>query len=266
MIEPDDLELRPVRTTDRQAVSGLWRPGEALPFDEWVESPGGLFWAAEVLGRLVGVVRVSQISRAVFHLDGLLVDPEERRSGAGTALLRAVAGLLRQQGARQIRAEAEDEAGRRLAARGGFLEVTQASLWQASRVEGEEPARLAGGRDLPALVELAQGRLLAPGEARDLDEATLRERVAAGAVRLAPGGRAYAVAVAEEPRLVVAALVGRPALWPQLLEQLRFEADLHDLSGVDVWLPDSDDAGHILESVGYHRHDTARLVALELDL
>lgn len=266
MIEPEDLELRPVRTGDRQAVSELGEPGEAVPFEEWVESPGGLFWAAESLGRLAGVVRVSQIARATFHLDGLLVDSGQRRQGAGTALLQITAGMLRDQGARRLRAEALDEAGRRLAARAGFREVTEASLWQASRLEGDEPARLATERDLPVLLELAEGRLLAPGEARDLDAASLRERAEAGAVRLAPGGRAYAIGVQEEPRLVVAALVGRPALWPQLLEELRFEADLHDLRGVDIWLPDGEDAGQILESVGYHRHDTARLVALELDL
>jgi hypothetical protein len=107
---------------------------------------------------------------------------------------------------------------------------------------------------------------VAPGEARDLDESTLRERVEAGAVRLAPGGRAYAVVVAEEPRLVVAALAGRSVLWPQLVEELRFEADLHDLAGVDVWLAAADEGGQVLEKAGYHRDDATRLYALELDL
>lgn len=266
MMEPDDLELRPVRTADRAAVAALAGPGEGLPFDEWVESPGGLFWVGEALARTVGAARVSLIAPATFHLDGLLVDREQRRRGIGAALLARTLDILRAQGARQVRAEALDVPARALAARSGFRTVAEASLWRASRVEGGEPARLATERDLPALVAAAGGRLVAPGESRDLDEATLRERVAAGAVRLAPGGRAYAVVVAEEPRLVVAALAGRPALWPQLLEELRFEADLHDLPGVEVWLVASDDGAQVLEGAGYHRDDATRLDALELDL
>ncbi|MBO0745202.1 MAG: GNAT family N-acetyltransferase [Candidatus Dormibacteraeota bacterium] len=267
MIDPGDLELRPVRTSDGPAVAALAGPGEAVPFDEWAESPGGLFWVGEMLARVVGVARVRLIAPGTFHLDGLLVDREQRRVGIGAALLAGTLDMLRAQGARQVRAEALDEPARALAARSGFRTLAQASRWRASRVEGGEPARLATDRDLPALVTAgAGGRLVAPGEARDLDEATLRERVEAGSVRLAPGGRAYAVVVAEEPRLVVAALAGRSALWPQLLEELRFEADLHDLPGVEVWLADSDDGGQVLEGAGYHRDDATRLDALELDL
>lgn len=266
MIEPEDLELRPVRMSDRQAVAGLAAPGEAVPFDEWAESPGGLFWAGELLGRVVGIARANLIASATFHVDGLLVDREERRQGVGTALLGRVIDALRAQGARRLRAEALDTAARGLAARAGFQTVAEAFPWRASRVEGGEPARLATERDLPVLVQLARGRLLAPGEARDLDQGTLRERMEAGAVRLAPGGRAYAVVVAEEPRLVVAALAGRSVLWPQLLEELRFEADLHDLPGVDVWLAASDEGGQVLESAGYDRDDATRLDALELEL
>lgn len=266
MIDPEDLELRPVRTSDRSAVAALAGSGEAIPFDDWAESPGGLFWAGEILARLAGVVRVSLIGPSTFHMDGLLVDARQRRQGIGAALLAGMLDILRAQGARQVRAEALDAAARALAARGGFQTVAQAFRWRASRVEGGEPARLATARDLPALVDLAEGRLLAPGEARDLNEATLEERVEAGAVRLAPGGRAYAVTVAEEPRLVVAALAGRPALWPQLLEELRFEADLHDLPGVEVWLAASDDGGQVLEGAGYYRDDDTRLDAMELNL
>lgn len=266
MIEPEDLELRPVRTADRQAVADLVGPGETIPFDDWVESPAGLFWAGEALARVVGVVRARLIAPATFHVDGLLVDAARRRQGIGTAFLGGMVEVLRAQGARQVRAEALEEAARRLAVRSGFRTVIEAGRWRASRVEGGEPARLAGERDLPALVPLATGRLVAPGEGRDLDEATLRERVEAGAVRLAPGGRAYAVVVAEEPRLVVAALTGRSALWPQLLEELRFEADLHDLPGVDVWIAASDDGGQVLESAGFQRDEGTRLDVLELDL
>ncbi len=266
MMEPGDLELRPVRLSDRQAVASLAGPREEIPFDEWAESPGGLFWAGEVLGRVVGVARTSMIAPLTFHLDGLLVDRGQRRQAVGTALLARVVDLLRAQGARHLRAEALDDAARGLAVRSGFRTVVEAFPWRASRVEGGEPARLATERDLPVLVELGRGRLLAPGEARDLDQGTLRERVEAGAVRLAPGGRAYAVVVAEEPRLVVAALAGRSVLWPQLVEELRFEADLHDLPGVDVWLATSDQGGQVLESAGYARDDATRLDALELDL
>jgi GNAT superfamily N-acetyltransferase len=267
MIEREDLELRPVRTSDRQAVAGLAAPGERIPFDEWAESPGGLFWAGELLGRVVGVARTSLVAPAIFHVDGLLVDREQRRQGIGAALLTNVVDLLRAQGGRGLRAEALDPATRGLAVRCGFRIVAQAFPWRASRVEGGEPARLATERDLPVLVQLAAGRLLAPGEGRDLDQGTLRERVEAGAVRVAPGGRAYAVVVAEEPRLVVAALAGRSVLWPQLVEELRFEADLHDLAGVDVWLAASEEGGgQVLEGAGYHRDDATRLDALELDL
>lgn len=266
MIESDDLELRPVRTADRLAVAALAGPGEAVPFDEWAESPGGMFWAGEVQARVVGVGRASLIAPATFHLDGLLVDRGQRRRGIGAALLARLLDALRAQGARQVRAEALDAPGRAVAARCGFRTVARAFLWRASRVEGGEPARLATDRDLPALVAAAGGRLIAPGEARDLNEATLRERVEAGAVRLAPGGRGYAVVVAEEPRLVVAALAGRPALWPQLLEELRFEADLHDLPGVEIWLAASDDGAQVLEGAGYHRDDATSLDALERDL
>ncbi|MGH7918691.1 MAG: GNAT family N-acetyltransferase, partial [Candidatus Dormibacteraceae bacterium] len=174
MIQPADLDLRPVRPADGDTVTDLAGAAEQVPFDDWVETPEGLFWAAEVLGRLVAVVRVRSVAQGVFHVDGLLVDRERRREGIATALLEGMAAIVRAQGGRQMRAEALSDANRSLGARAGFRSVACAHPWRASRLEGGEPARLAVDQDLPRLLELgraapapelAAGRLLAPGEA-----------------------------------------------------------------------------------------------------
>ena len=134
--------------------------------------------------------------------------------------------------------------------------------WRASRLEGEEPARIPD----PAEAEQLAGRLREDGSFeryggvhldadgdRDLDAGELRRLAELGRLRAGPGGRALAVVRQNRrgTRLWAGFVSGQGGVLRDLLLALRFEADIDGLEGVNAWLPADDPRAGTLEEVGY---------------
>ncbi|MFZ0214847.1 MAG: GNAT family N-acetyltransferase, partial [Candidatus Dormiibacterota bacterium] len=220
-------------------------------------------------------LRLRPVARATLLLEGLLVDTQRRRTGIATELVGRALAQAREQGADQVRMVGADDAFAGLATKVGFRSAVDARRWRASRLEGEEPARLGGREEAEGLLRMVAGtpgftayarRLAGPDEGRDLDATTLRERAERGLVRVGPGGRALAVLLDGEDRVQVGFLGGHEAPLRTLAEQLRFEADLHDVSEVSLWLPETHPAAPVLEGAGYRRDVAPRLALYDLDL
>ena len=283
MTEGLDLDLRPVRPADRERVLELsedvWDGGDYLPdvFDEWATDPGGLFQAAELEGVVVAVQRTRPIAPGTLFYEGLRVAPDHRRQGVARTLVRRVLDEAAGLGFREVRLTTAEQAAAALFESEGFRALTTCVRRFASRVEGGDPPRLGSPWEAAALVQRASegalfgaygGVLVDWREPLDVD-AELVERLAAdGRVRVGPSGQAAALLLEPDPvRLRVGFLCGQGAALRELLEGLRFEADLQDARGVSVWSPEPSPASDDLEAVGYHlEEESPRLTAYAREL
>ncbi len=123
--------LRPVRPGDRAAVEAIaaqvWDGEDYLPqvFDDWLADPEGLFWAATIHDRLIGLVKLTRMEAGEWWMEGLRVDPAYRRRGIGRILYRHVLSQARRYAPGVLRfSTASDNATIvRLAAETGFAQV-----------------------------------------------------------------------------------------------------------------------------------------------
>ncbi|HYY99872.1 MAG TPA: GNAT family N-acetyltransferase [Candidatus Binatia bacterium] len=278
-----DLDLRPVRPADRERVlelaEDLGGGRDYLPdvFDEWATDPGGLFQAAEVDGIVVAVQRTRPIAPGILFYEGLRVAADRRRQGIARTLVRRMLEEASGHGFREVRLTTFGGAAAALFESEGFRPLTTCVRWFASRVEGGDPPRLGSAWDATALVQRASegalftayGGVLADwGEPLDVDTELVERLAADGRVRVGPSGQAAALLLEPDPsRLRVGFLTGQGAALRELLEGLRFEADLQDLRGVSLWSPEPSPAGDDLEAVGYHlEEDSPRLTAYAREL
>ncbi len=83
-----DLVIRRARPSDKQgvavAVRTLWGGHDRIPrvFDRWVTHRSGPFFVAESAGRIVGMGKLTVISRGEAWLEGGRVAPRWRRRGS----------------------------------------------------------------------------------------------------------------------------------------------------------------------------------------
>jgi GNAT superfamily N-acetyltransferase len=88
------LVVRPVTMADKPAVmkisSRIWEGNDYVPlfYDRWAKEGG--FWAGELRGRLVGYGKATELAPGELWLEGLRVDPDCRKRGAGKELSRQV--------------------------------------------------------------------------------------------------------------------------------------------------------------------------------
>jgi GNAT superfamily N-acetyltransferase len=263
-----DLEIRPVRPEDKIRVEeisrGVWDGHDYLPevFDDWVADPASSFQAAELDGTVVGVQRTRPLASGLAWYEGLRVDAANRRQGIARAMLRSAIEEARAQGFRVIRLRTGGEDATALFESEGFERRLEAVAWRATRLEGEEPARIPDPseaellasriREAGALERYAGVHLDSDGD-RDLDADELRRLAGLGRLRAGPGGRALAIVRQNRPgtRLRAGFVSGQGGVLRDLLLALRFEADIDGLEGVDVWLPAADPRAGVFEEVGY---------------
>lgn len=263
-----DLDIRPVRPEDKARVEeiarDIWDGHDYLPevFDDWLAEPAASFEAAEMDGVVVGLQRIRPLAAGLAWYEGLRVDAAHRRRGIARAMLRSAIEEARRQGFREIRLRTGGEDATALFESEGFERRLEAVAWRASRMEGEEPARIPDGaeaellasriREDGALERYAGVHLDADGD-RDLDAGELRRLAELGRLRAGPGGRALAV-VRQNRRgtsLRVGFISGQGGVLRDLLLALRFEADIDGLESVSVWLPAADPRAGTFEEVGY---------------
>jgi GNAT superfamily N-acetyltransferase len=262
------VEIRPVRTTDRQRVAEItadvWEGHDYIPrvFDDWVGDPGAWFQAAEVEGELVGVQRLRPISAEIVWYEGLRVASTHRRQGLARAMLTAAVAQARGLGFKELRLATANPDAIGLFRSAGLTLLVAPRLWRARRLEGDEPARMPGPADADRLFRLvredpalaAYGGVCANGEwALDLDAELLSRLAGEGALRVVGGGRALA-AVREGwggDTLWAYFVSGSGGALQELLLALRYEADADRMEGVNLWAPDGHPAEEDFRATGY---------------
>jgi GNAT superfamily N-acetyltransferase len=245
-------------------VAEVWDGHDYIPnvFDDWVADPGAWFQAAEVEGELVGIQRLRPIAKDVVWYEGLRVAPNRRRQGLARAMLTAAASQARTLGFTEIRLATANPDAIALFNSAGFRLLVAPRLWRGRRVEGEEPARMAGPADAGRLLAIlredpalqAYGGVMANGEwALDVDAELLTRLASEGALRITAGGRALA-AVREGwggDHLWAYFVSGSGGALQELLLALRFESDSLGMDGVSLWAPEGHPAEEDFKASGY---------------
>lgn len=262
-----DLEIRPLRPTDRERVleitADVWGGRDYLPavFDGWVADPSASFQGAELEGTLVGIQRLRPIAPGIALYEGLRVASSHRRLGVARAMLGSAIRESRDQGLRELRLVSSNPDAIRLFLDLGFHRLGAAVPWVAARFEGGDPARLASPADAdrvwtmlrsdPALA--AYGGINPHWHAPlDLGPELLARLAREGLVRLGPGGRAVAIVQPDpEIRLGVTFVAGSGSALRELLMALRHESDGLGLEGVWLMAPADHPAAADLGTAGY---------------
>lgn len=280
-----DLELRPLRPTDRRRVeemtADVWEGNDYLPqvFDEWVSDPSSSFDGAELNGILVGLQRVRPLGDGVLWYEGLRVASSHQRQGIARAMLRVAVESARSQGAREIRLATGNPHAVALFESEGFRLRVTALRWEGFRLEGDDPPRIPSAAEAESLAGWAltdpafgaYGGVAADfGGAWTPSAAQFARQAEAGLLRVGPGDRALAAVRGGHFRwrhLPVTFLAGAGGALDDLLLRLRFEADAEDLDGTIVWAPEDHPAAGQLAAAGYDfRREPGQLSIYALDL
>ena len=104
-----DLEVRPARSEDREAVLAFcqqtWEWGDYLEYvwDEWLNNPQGKLFVATIDGQPVGVTNIRMLNKTEAWFEGMRIDPTFRQQGIASALFNAQLAEAKQHGATTIR-------------------------------------------------------------------------------------------------------------------------------------------------------------------
>jgi len=156
-----NLIFRPVRAEDKPRVleftAHTWGEddGDYIKevFDDWLADPKGQFVAVEIDAQPVAIAKLTDMGDGELWLEGLRVDPAQRKQGIGQALHAYNIDLARRYGGRVLRyATGQDNTvSQTLGTRTGFQHVGN-YRWHVAEasLEFAPPERLAPN-DLPAL-------------------------------------------------------------------------------------------------------------------
>src|SRR2546425_8541411 len=154
-----DLVIRRARRRDKhqvlQAVRTIWDGHDRVPhvFDRWVTHRTGPFFVALSAGRVVGMGKLTVLSRSEAWLEGGRVAPRWRRRGIATALFAHRIAYARERGFRVLRfSTASDNTPiHRAARRFAFKRVVTLARYAAPATSGPPPTK-AGPRQAPAVL------------------------------------------------------------------------------------------------------------------
>lgn len=279
-----NLQLRPVRPADRERILELtkdvWGGHDYVPrvFDDWVSNASATFQAVEVDGVVVGLHRLRPYAPGLIWYEGLRVASSHRRQGIARAMLDSAIAEAREQGFAEIRLGTASEAAIRLFENAGFKRLVDVRWWQATRVEGGEPARIPDPSEADKLwlaaagspgLDLYHGVTADFAEAHDIGPAEFARLAGLGMLRAVAGGRA--VAGLRRPwgeSVSVAFIAGTGATLRDLLFALRYEADADGVDHVTVALPRDHPAADDMQASGYdlaNAEDSAYIYGLKLN-
>ena len=149
--ETAQVVVRPARAEDKEAVLAFcaqtWPDGDYIPYvwDNWLRSERGVLLVAVAGERPVGVSHVALLSEDEAWLEGIRVDPRERRQGLGRVLVSRSLVAARERGAAVVRliTDADNAAAQGLFAAFGFTRVAEVNRYQADALTPDslmEPA------------------------------------------------------------------------------------------------------------------------------
>ncbi|GEM_PF-420647 len=178
-----ELVVRPARAEDREAVFAFcartWGDdGDYIPYvwDKWLADMNGdsalhgVVLVATLDGRPVGITHVRMLSDDEAWIEGVRVDPAERRTGVGRALIGHALKAAQAFGATVARffTDETNVASQQLFARFGFTRIAQMLRYAAPALTfGNETAAQDGRTTKATAKESAENALAAAGLADD---------------------------------------------------------------------------------------------------
>ena len=255
--------IRRARPSDKRdvlaAVRTLWGGQDRIPdvFDTWVTHRSGPFFVAESAGRVVGMGKLTVVSRTEAWLEGGRVAPRWRRKGIATALIAHRIDYARERGFRVLRfSTASDNTPIHRAARTfGFARLAKLSRHEAPATSGSPPARAAppapsipaellASQSLPAQARTVLrrvGPLVQRGhgwEWRELTSRDVRAAIARGRVFVSDRAVGAAAVLGDryEASLMIVAIGGRARPLVELLLGLRAEAQRRGLDDASFYV------------------------------
>lgn len=154
--DTQQVVVRPARAEDKDAVFAFcaqtWPGGDYIPYvwDDWLRDARGALLVAAAGDRPVGIAHVKMLAQDEAWLEGIRVDPRERRHGIGRVLLSRALVASRERGATVARliTDFDNYAAHGLFAAFGFTRVAEVKRYRA---EALSPASLmALAQDQPA--------------------------------------------------------------------------------------------------------------------
>ncbi|HEX9267259.1 MAG TPA: GNAT family N-acetyltransferase [Candidatus Limnocylindria bacterium] len=258
-----DLVIRRARPSDKRdvlaAVRTLWGGHDRIPdvFDTWVTHRSGPFFVAESAGRVVGMGKLTVVSRTEAWLEGGRVAPRWRRKGIATALIAHRIDYARERGFRVLRfSTASDNTPiHRAATTFGFARVAKLSRHEAPATPGSPPARATRAQVRAVLRRV--GPLVQRGHGWEWREVTSRDvRAAIARGRVFVSDRAVGAAAVlgdrYEASLMIVAIGGRARPLVELLLGLRAEAQRRGLDEASFYVSNGTER-RAARSAGYRR-------------
>ena len=258
-----DLVIRRARRTDKRdvlaAVRTIWGGQDRIPevFDTWVTHRSGPFFVAESAGRVVGMGKLSVVSRTEAWLEGGRVAPRWRRKGIATALIAHRIAYARERGFRVLRfSTASDNAPiHRAAKHFGFTRIATLSRHEAPASTGPLPVRATRAQAPAVLRRVAPFVQLGHGwEWREITARDVRLAIARGRVFVSGEDVAAAALLGNryEESLMVAAVGGGARPLADLLLGLRAEAKRRGLDNASFYVSNVSER-RAARSAGYRK-------------
>jgi len=255
--------IRRARPSDKRdvlaAVRTLWGGHDRIPdvFDTWVTHRSGPFFVAESAGRVVGMGKLTVVSRTEAWLEGGRVAPRWRRKGIATALIAHRIDYARERGFRVLRfSTASDNTPIHRAARTfGFARVATLSRHEAPATSGSPPARAAPAQARTVLRRVGPFVQRGHGwEWREITSRDVRAAIARGRVFVSDRAVGAAAVLGDryEASLMIVAIGGRARPLVELLLGLRAEARRRELDDASFYVSNGTER-RAARSAGYRR-------------
>lgn len=137
---PEQLDVRPARAEDREAVLAFcahtWSGGDYIEdvWEEWLHDERGALLVAVSQDRPIGLIHVGLSSDDEAWLEGIRVEPAERRRGVGRVLVSRALVAARERGAKVARlvTDHDNTASQGLIGGFGFKRVAEVIHYEAS--------------------------------------------------------------------------------------------------------------------------------------
>lgn len=108
---PSNLSFRPVQPADKDRILAFtfntWGDSEddyiKDVFDDWLVDPRGEFTAAVIGDQIVGIAKLTDMGDDEWWLEGLRIDPDQRRQGLASALMGHHLDLAQRLGGKVVR-------------------------------------------------------------------------------------------------------------------------------------------------------------------
>ena len=169
---PEQLDVRAARSEDREAVLAFcahtWSEGDYIEdvWHEWLSDERGALLVAISDERPIGIVHVAMFSDEEAWLEGIRVDPAQRRHGVGRVLVSRALVAARERGAKVARlfTDHDNSASQGLITGFGFRRVAEVVHYEAAALGLEQRGDEGGVTARPSASDAEGEDALDPAE------------------------------------------------------------------------------------------------------